>query len=97
MGTKRAKKALLEVILPRICVTFCRGSFCSRPQNSKSRVWDGWAENTINSGPGSHDNFFEKIENDENRSKLDPYSTNRAENQGAMNPMGPLRTPKTAI
>ena len=34
-----------------------------------------------NSGPGSHDNFSEKVENHENRPELDPYSTNRAENQ----------------
>ena len=81
MVTKRATKALLEVILPRICITFRRTSFWSRPKNLKSRLWDGWAENTINSGPGSHDNFSEIVEIHENRSKLDPYSTNRAENQ----------------
>ena len=81
MVTKWAKKALLEVIPPRICVTFRRASFWSRPKNSKSRFGDGWAENTINSRPGSHDNFSEKVENHENRSELDPYSTNRAENQ----------------
>ena len=81
MGTKRAKKALLEVIPPRICVTFRRASFWSRPKKSKSRLGDGWAENTINSEPGSHDNFSELVEIHENRSELDPYSTNRAENQ----------------
>ena len=82
MGTKRAKKALLEVIPPRIGVNFRRASFCSRPNNSKSRIWGGWAENTITTWPGSHDNFSEKVENHENRSELDPYSTFRAENQG---------------
>ena len=82
MGTKRAKKALLEVIPPRICVTFLRGTFWSRSKNSKSRLWDGRAENTVSSGPGSYDNVSEKVENHENRSELDPYSTNRAENQG---------------
>ena len=81
MGTKRAEKALFDVIPPRICVTFRRASFWSRPKNSKSRIWDGWAENTINSGPGSHDNFSEIVQINENRSKLEPYSTNRAENQ----------------
>ena len=82
MGTKRAKKALPEVIPPRICVTFRRAPFWSRPENSKSRLWDDWAENTIDSGPGSHVNFSEKVEIHENRPELDPHSTNRAENQG---------------
>ena len=82
MGTKRAKKALLEVIPPRICVTFRRSSLWSRSKNSKSRLWDGWAENTINTVSGSHENFSEKVEIHESRSELDPYSTNRAENQG---------------
>ena len=82
MGTKRTEKALLEVIPPRICITFRRGSFWSRPKNSKSRLWDGWVENAINTEPGSHDNVSEKVENHENRSELDPDSTNRAENQG---------------
>ena len=39
MGTKRAKKALLEVIPPRICVTFRRASFWTRPETSKLRIW----------------------------------------------------------
>ena len=81
MGMKRSKKALLEVIPPRIYVTFRRGSFWSGPKNSKGRLWDGWAENTINNGPESHDNFSEIVEIHENPTKLDPYSTNRAENQ----------------
>ena len=82
MVTKWAKKALLEVIPPRFCVTFRRASFWSRPKNSKSRLWDGWAENTEDTGPGSRDNFSEQVENHGHRSELDPYSTNRVENQG---------------
>ena len=82
MGTNWTQKALLEVIPPWICITFRRASFWFRPKNSKSRLWDGWAENTINSGPGSHDNCSEKVEYHEHRLELDPYSTNRAENQG---------------
>ena len=81
MGTKRAQKALLEVIPPRICVTFRRASFSFRPKSSKTQIWGGHAENTTNSGPGSHDSFSGNLENHENRSKLDPYSTSRAENQ----------------
>ena len=82
MGTKRTIKALLEVIPPRICVTFRRASFWFRPKTSKCQLWDGWAENTINTEPESYNNFSEKVGNLENRSELDPYSTNRAENQG---------------
>ena len=85
MGTKRAKKALLEVIPPRICVTFRRASFWSGLKNWKSQLSDGWAENTMNSGPGSHDNFSDKIKNHENRSELDPYSILRSENQAILN------------
>ena len=29
--------------------------FFVRTKKSKSRLWDGWAENTRNTGPGSHD------------------------------------------
>ena len=82
MGTKRAKKALLEVIPPRICVTFRRGSFWFRPKTSKMRIWKPRPENTTNTVSGSRPDFSEKSENHENRSELDPYSTNRAENQG---------------
>ena len=81
MVTKWATKAVLEVIPPRFCITFRRASFGSRLKTSKSRLWDDWAENTINTGPGSHDNSSEKVENHENRSELDPYSIFRAENQ----------------
>ena len=76
------KKALLEVIPPRICITFRRASFWSRPENLKIRIWDDRVENTINTAPERHDNFSGNVQNHENRSKLDPYSTNRAENQG---------------
>ena len=81
MGTNRSNKALLEVIPPRICVTFCRASFWSRPKNSKSRLWVGWAENTINTGSESHDNFSENRQNPEHRSEMEPYWTSRAETQ----------------
>ena len=82
MGMKWSKKALPDVIPPRICITFRRASFWSRSKNSKVLFWELQAENTVNTGPGSHDNFFENVQNHENRSKQDPYSTNRAENQG---------------
>ena len=82
MATTRSKKALLEVIPPRICVTFCRGSLWYRPENSKILVSDDRSQNTTNTGPGSLDNFSENVENHENGSGLDSYSTNRAENQG---------------
>ena len=82
MGTKRAKKALLEVIPPRICVTFCRGSFGYRLEISKMRLSNETSQNTTNTGPGSLDNFSENVENHENGLELDPYSTSRAENQG---------------
>ena len=81
MGTKRPKKALLEVIPPRICVTFRRGSFWFGPETSKMRIWKPRPENTTNTVSGSRPDFSEKSENHENRSELDPYSTNRAENQ----------------
>ena len=81
MGTKRAKKALLEVIPPRICVTFRRGSFWFGPETSKMRIWKPRPENTTNTVSGSRPDFSEKSENHENRSELDPYWTFRAENQ----------------
>ena len=62
MGTKWASKALLEVIPPRICVTFCRGSFWYRPENSNMRFSDDKSQNTINNGSGSHDNFLKSRE-----------------------------------
>ena len=68
------------------------------------RIWKPRPENTTNTVSGSRPDFSEKSENHKNRSELDPYSTYRAENQaihlkleGAMNPMGPLRNPKTGI
>ena len=81
MSTKRPKKALLEVIPPRICVTFRRGSFWFRPKTSKMRIWKPRPENTTNTVSGSRPDFSEKSENHENRLELDPYSTSRAENQ----------------
>ena len=81
MDTKRAKKALLEVIPPRIGVTFRRASFPSRPESSKIRIWGARAENTVNTVSGSHVDFSEHHGNHENRSELNPYSTFRAENQ----------------
>ena len=81
MDTKRATKALLEVIPPRICVTFRRGSFWFRPKTSKMRIWKPRPENTTNTVSGSRPDFSEKSENHETRSELDPYSTSRAENQ----------------
>ena len=81
MGTKQANKALLEVIPPRICTTFRRASFWSQSKRSKILFWELQTENTVNAGPGSHDDFSENFKNHENRSKLDTYSTNRAENQ----------------
>ena len=80
-GMTRPKKALPEVIPPRICVTFRRATFRSRPKRSKSRIWDDQVENTTNSDLKRHDNFSENLKNHENRSNLNPYSTNRAENQ----------------
>ena len=48
----------------------------------ETRLWDSWAENTINSGYGSHDNFSEKVEHHEDQSELDPYPTLWVENEG---------------
>ena len=81
MGMKWSKKALLDVMPPRIYVTFRRATFRSRPKRSKSRILDDQVENTTNTDLKRHDSFSEKVENHEHRSKLDPYSTNRAENQ----------------
>ena len=83
MHTKRAKEALLEMIPPRICITFRRASFWSGPKNSKSRLWKGWTENTITNGPVSHGNFSKKVGNHEDRSELDPSL--RAETQAIWN------------
>ena len=85
MGTKRPKKALLEMIPPRICITFRRGSFWFRPKTSKMRIWKPRPENTTNTVSGSRPDFSEKSENHENRLELDPYSTSRAENQAIWN------------
>ena len=81
MASNGSKKALLEVIPPRNCATFCRGSFSNRPENSKMRFSDDQSQNTIDTGPESLDRFSEKVENHENRSELDTYSTFRVENQ----------------
>ena len=89
MGTKWAKKALLEVIPPRICVTFRRGSFWFRPKTSKMQIWKPRPENTTNTMSGSRPDFSEKSENHKNRSELDPYSTSRAENQAIWNLKAP--------
>ena len=85
MGTKRPKKALLEVIPPRIYVTFRRCSFWFRPKTSKMRIGKPRPENTTNTVSGSRPDFSEKSENHENRLELDPYSTSRAENQAIWN------------
>ena len=82
MGTKQAKKALLEVIPQRFCGTFRRGSVWFRPKGSKMLFSNDKSQNTTNTGPGSLDNFSGNHKNHENRSELDPYSTFRAENQG---------------
>ena len=84
MDLKQSKKALPEVIPPRICVTFRRGSFWSRPEtigNLENTTLERLGRKHDNTGPGRHDNFSKKVENHENRSELDPYSTNRAANQ----------------
>ena len=78
---KGQNKTLREVIPPRICVTFRRATFRSRPKRSKSRIWDDQVENVTNTGLKRHDNFSGNLKNHEHRSKLDPYSTNRTENQ----------------
>ena len=54
MGMKRSKKALPEVILPRICVTFRRASLRLRSKNSKNDFGDHRAKNIVNTRPGSH-------------------------------------------
>ena len=51
-------------------------------KNSKILFGELQAENMVNTGPGSHDNFFGNAQNHENVFKWDPYSTSRAENQG---------------
>ena len=100
MGTKRTNKALLEVIPPRICITFRRASFWSRPNKSKSWLWDDWAKSTIDSGPRSHDNFFEKSRTSWKSIGTGPifdfsgWESSHLTLKAAMNPMGPLRTPK---
>ena len=81
MGMKRSKKALPEVRPPRICVTFRRATFWSRPKNSKMCLSGDRPENSTNTMPGRDDNFSEDDENHQNRSKLDPYWTRRDENQ----------------
>ena len=81
MVTKWAKKALLEVLPPQVCITFRRAYFWSRPENMKTRIWHDRVENTINSEAKRHDNLSGNVPNHEHLSKLDPYSTNRAENQ----------------
>ena len=78
---KRSNKALPEVIPPRICVTFRRATFRFRPKSPKIRIGDDRPENTVITGPGSHDNFSGKVKNHQNRSELDPYWTLRAEDQ----------------
>ena len=70
------------MIPPRICITFRRAPFWSRLKSSEVRILDDRAENTINTLSGSHVNFSGNHKFHENRSELDPYSTNRAENQG---------------
>ena len=63
MGLKQSKKALPEVIPPRICITFRRASFWSRSKKIKNPVWELQAENTVNTGPGSYGDFFENVQN----------------------------------
>ena len=78
---KRATSALPEVIPPRICITFRRASFWFQPKSSKIEILDRQPGNTTNTKLGSRDNFSENHKIHAHRSKLDPYSTNRAENQ----------------
>ena len=81
MGTKWAKKTLLEVIPPRICVTFRRASFWFRLKHSKIEFLDRQDGNPTNDVSGSLDSCFKKHENLEIRSNMHPSSTYLAENQ----------------
>ena len=56
--------------------------FLVRTKQIEKPILGRLGRNTINTVSGSHDNFSEKVENHDNRSELDPYSTNRGENQG---------------
>ena len=60
-----SNKALPEVIPPRICITFRRATFRSRPKRSKSRIWDDQVENMTNTDLKRHDNFSENLKNHE--------------------------------
>ena len=106
MGMKWSKKALPEVIPPRICITFRRASFWSRSKSSKilsksSKIVFGelQTENTVNTGPGSQDYFSENVRNHEHLSKRDPYSTSRLrikdfESQSCYEPNGTTGDPQ---
>ena len=82
MVTKRTNKALLEVIPPRICITFRRTCLWSRPKGSEIEFWEDRAENTINTCSESYGNFSGKVNKHEKLSVLDAYLTLRAGNQG---------------
>ena len=59
------------------------------------------AGNSINTVPGSNDNFPEKVRDHEDLSKLNPYWASRdleiLNLQGTAKPMGPLPTHKINI
>ena len=95
MDTKGSKKALPEVIPPRICITFRRASFFVptktlenvdleapvRKHNKCQHFLADQAENTTNTEPERHVNFSKNVKTHNHRSKQDPYLTLRAENQ----------------
>ena len=103
MGLKQSKKALPEVIPQRICITFRRVSFWSRP-----KTWKMW----IVKHPGrKHDKYhvrkppqlFRKSQNSRTSIETGPifdesgWESSHLNLKGATNPMGTLPTPKTAI
>ena len=55
---KRSKKALPEMIPPRICVTFRRTTFRFRPKSPRISFLDGRPENIVNTRPGSPDSLL---------------------------------------
>ena len=100
MGLKQSKKALPEVIPPRICITFRRGSFWSRP-----KTWKMW----IVKHPGrKHDKYrvrkppqlFRKSQNSWKSVETGPifdesgWESSHLNLKGATNPMGTLPIPQ---
>ena len=103
MGTNRSNKAPLEVIPPRICITFRRASFWFRPKTSKMQIWKH---------PGrKHDKYgvlkvgqpFWKWYKSWNSFGTEPifdfsgWESSILTLNDATNPMGALLNPKTAI